>query len=59
MLIFSAPQLTKVKSDLKEVLYSKKWTPDAYLLAKAYVASDGAPAETDILPKLRSTARKL
>ncbi|KAF6018764.1 CCDC74B [Bugula neritina] len=54
-------ELTKVKSDLKEVLYSHKWTPDAYLLAKAYVAADGAPEETDILPKLqmRSTTRKL
>ena len=50
-----------MKSDLREVLYSHKWTPDAYLLAKAYVADDGVPVETDILPKLqmRSTTRKL
>ncbi|XP_064612859.1 coiled-coil domain-containing protein 74A-like isoform X2 [Liolophura sinensis] len=36
-----AHELDRLKSDLKDVLYSHKWTPDAYLLAKAYVAEDG------------------
>ena len=49
----------KVKEDLKEVLHSQK--PEAYLVAKAYVAKDGVPEETDILPKLqmKHTSRRL
>ena len=31
-------QLMQIKADLRDVLYSHKWTPDAYLMAKAYVA---------------------
>ena len=27
----------QIKADLRDVLYSHKWTPDAYLMAKAYV----------------------
>ena len=30
----------QLKSDLRDVLYSHKWSPDAYLLAKAYVVED-------------------
>ena len=30
-------ELMRIKSDLRDVLYSHKWTPDAYLLARAYV----------------------
>jgi len=44
------------------VLYSHKWTPDAYLLAKAYVAEDDSKdPEAKTLPKLpmRNQARKL
>ena len=56
-------QLNQLKSDLRDVLYSHKWTPDAYLLAKAYVAEDDAKeaAERDRLPKiqLRQQTRKL
>ena len=33
-------QLHRMKADLKEVLYSHKWTPDAYLMAKAYIAEE-------------------
>ncbi|XP_013412048.1 coiled-coil domain-containing protein 74A-like [Lingula anatina] len=33
-------ELNRLKSDLRDVLYSHKWTPDAYLLAKAYVAEE-------------------
>ncbi|XP_071945384.1 uncharacterized protein [Antedon mediterranea] len=33
-------ELTRLKADLKDVLYSHKWTPDAYLLAKAYIAEE-------------------
>ncbi|XP_067649420.1 coiled-coil domain-containing protein 74B-like [Haliotis asinina] len=35
-----AHELESLKSDLRDVLYSHKWTPDAYLLAKAYIAED-------------------
>lgn len=35
-------QLNQLKTDLRDVLYSHKWTPDAYLLARAYVADDEA-----------------
>lgn len=33
-------QLVSVRSDLRDVLYSSKWTPDAFLLAKKYVKDD-------------------
>ena len=47
-------QLTQLKFDLKDALYSHKWTPDAYLLAKAYIVDDEAreAAERDRLPKI-------
>ncbi|KAK3580816.1 hypothetical protein CHS0354_025161 [Potamilus streckersoni] len=35
-------ELDQLKSDLRDVLYSHKWTPDAYLLARAYIADDDA-----------------
>ena len=48
------------------MLYSHKWTPDAYLLAKAYIADDDAKETTDAatgakLPKvpLKHATRKL
>lgn len=50
------------------MLYSHKWTPDAYLLAKAYIAEDdkkeeetGAAAGRTGLPRipLRNPSRKL
>ncbi|KAL4223629.1 Coiled coil protein 74 [Mactra antiquata] len=56
-------ELDNLKSDLRDVLYSHKWTPDAYLLAKAYVAEeenkDGDKDKT--LPKLqmKNQSRKL
>lgn len=60
-LLFS--QLNQLKSDLRDVLYSHKWTPDAYLLAKAYVAEDDAreAAVHERLPKiaLKQPSRKL
>lgn len=37
-----AHELNQLKTDLRDVLYSHKWTPDAYLLARAYVADDEA-----------------
>ena len=57
-------QLNQLKTDLRDVLYSHKWTPDAYLLAKAYVAQDDADETTrpgGRLPRipLRQQARKL
>ena len=33
-------ELRQIKSDLRDILYSHKWTPDAYLLARAYVADE-------------------
>jgi hypothetical protein len=51
-----------LKSDLRDVLYSHKWTPDAYLLAKAYIAEDDAKsAKEKSLPKvaLKNPSRKL
>ena len=45
------------------MLYSHKWTPDAYLLAKAYIADDDAKETADgaRLPKvpLKHSTRKL
>lgn len=56
-------ELERLKSDLRDVLYSHKWTPDAYLLAKAYVAEDDAKADgkDKALPKLpfKNQSRKL
>ena len=56
-------ELERLKSDLRDVLYSHKWTPDAYLLAKAYVAEDDARADgkEKALPKLpyKNQSRKL
>ncbi|XP_025091079.1 uncharacterized protein LOC112562201 isoform X2 [Pomacea canaliculata] len=63
-----AHELERLKSDLRDVLYSHKWTPDAYLLAKAYIAEDdkkeeetGAAAGRTGLPRipLRNPSRKL
>jgi hypothetical protein len=45
-------ELSQLKSDLKDVLYSHKWTPDAYLLAKAYVAEDDQSAGDGKLPRI-------
>lgn len=54
-------ELQLIKSDLKEVLYSHKWTPDAYLMAKAYIAEEQNIAGDAKLPKLalRNPTRKL
>jgi hypothetical protein len=43
------------------VQYSHKWTPDAYLLAKAYIAEDDAKEQEKTLPKLslKNPSRKL
>lgn len=46
-------QLSKLKSDLNDVLYSDKWTPDAYLLAKSYVADD-MPTNTRCVTLIQS-----
>lgn len=35
-------ELTELKKNLKEALYSQKWTPDAYLIAKAIVNESSA-----------------
>ena len=33
-------ELDRIKADLRDVLYSHKWTPDAFLLARAYVVDE-------------------
>jgi len=35
-----AHELLQIKADLKDVLYSHKWTPDAFLMARAYINED-------------------
>ena len=35
-----AHELLQIKADLRDVLYSHKWTPDAFLMARAYVSRD-------------------
>eukprot|EP00918_Siedleckia_nematoides_P097606 GHVU01213837.1.p1 GENE.GHVU01213837.1~~GHVU01213837.1.p1 ORF type:complete len:435 (+),score=53.92 GHVU01213837.1:564-1868(+) len=58
-----AHELNQLKTDLRDVLYSHKWTPDAYLLAKAYIAEDDANDGSDVqrLPRLplKQPSRKL
>lgn len=60
-----AHELEQLKSDLRDVLYSHKWTPDAYLLAKAYIAEDDKKDDDAVskssLPKipLKHQTRKL
>lgn len=33
-------QLIQLKADLNDLIYSSKWTPEAFLIAKGYVSSD-------------------
>ena len=33
-------QLNQLKADLQDLLFSDKWTPDAYLIARVYVPDD-------------------
>lgn len=58
--VISHVQLNQLKTDLRDVLYSHKWTPDAYLLARAYIADDTEPL-TFSLPRipLKHTSKKL
>jgi hypothetical protein len=37
-----AHELVQIKADLRDVLYSHKWTPDAFLMARAYVSEDSS-----------------
>lgn len=55
-----AAELHQLKSDLRDAVYSHKRTPDAILLAKAYVASDTDQSlhPTSRVP-LRPTVKKL
>ncbi|XP_005096157.1 coiled-coil domain-containing protein 74A isoform X2 [Aplysia californica] len=56
-------ELDRLKLDLRDVLYSHKWTPDAYLMAKAYVAEDDRKEDEKggSLPRipLKNPSRKL
>ena len=35
-----AHELVQIKADLRDVLYSHKWTPDAFLMARAYITDN-------------------
>ena len=41
-----ALELLQIKADLRDVLHSHKWTPDAFLMAKAYVSKDSQGRST-------------
>ena len=40
-------QLVQLKADLQDLLYSDKWTPDAYLIARGYVSSEALDKNDD------------
>ncbi|XP_011402829.1 PREDICTED: uncharacterized protein LOC105312133 [Amphimedon queenslandica] len=40
-------ELFQLKADLEDLLYSEKWTPDAYLIARAYIPPTGAEDKED------------
>lgn len=50
-------ELSKLKSDLNDALYSDKWTPDAYLLAKSYMAEEMPSTARHNTPATRSLPR--
>ncbi|XP_078409923.1 coiled-coil domain-containing protein 74B isoform X2 [Cetorhinus maximus] len=54
-------ELLRLKTSLKDLLYSNKWTPDAYLLAKAYLADLSQERDVVQLPKvpLKERPKKL
>ncbi|XP_059171894.1 uncharacterized protein LOC131952964 [Physella acuta] len=58
-------ELDRLKLDLRDVLYSHKWTPDAFLMAKAYIAADdrkeGEKGSRSSLPRipLKNPMRKI
>ncbi|XP_059839305.1 coiled-coil domain-containing protein 74A isoform X2 [Hypanus sabinus] len=45
-------ELLRLKTSLKDMLCSNKWTPDAYLLAKAYLAELSQEQEVVHLPQV-------
>ncbi|XP_078277646.1 coiled-coil domain-containing protein 74B isoform X2 [Rhinoraja longicauda] len=50
-------ELLHLKTSLRDLLYSNKWTPDAYLLAKAYLAELSQEQDVVQLPKVPLTER--
>ncbi|XP_055861182.1 uncharacterized protein LOC106073048 isoform X1 [Biomphalaria glabrata] len=57
-----AHELNQLKLDLRDVLYSHKWTPDAFLMAKAYIAEDDRKEEgSGYLPRIpmKNPTRKI
>lgn len=50
-------ELLRLKTSLRDLLYSNKWTPDAYLLAKAYLAELSQEQDVVQLPKVPLTER--
>lgn len=38
-------QLTQIRADLRDILFSHKWTPEAYLRARAYVSHPSSRGE--------------
>ena len=49
-----AHELVQIKADLRDVLYSHKWTPDAFLMARAYISDQHQPAEQGSVQDLSS-----
>lgn len=50
-------ELSKLKSDLNDALYSDKWTPDTYLVTKSYVTDDAPTNTRQNTPASRSLPR--
>lgn len=50
-------ELSKLKSDLNDALYSDKWTPDTYLVTKSYVTGDAPTNIRQNTPASRSLPR--
>lgn len=51
-------ELLQIKADLRDVLYSHKWTPDAFLMARAYVSADSGFLPQIVSQSSRETLEK-
>ncbi|XP_065890498.1 coiled-coil domain-containing protein 74B-like [Dysidea avara] len=52
-------ELSQIKADLKDVLYSHKWTPDAYLIARAYIDDEERPELSTMPPNTANSKQNL
>jgi len=52
-------ELIQIKADLHDVLYSHKWTPDAYIMARAYISDEKSGKEKEgALPKIATQSNR-